>query len=200
LKEAKNLAKVEPLKTGLAGATPCSNAVNEFADQLRRDGYSTLTIKSCVNILGLMKRKGVNILNPEQVKAFIAGLKWQNHSKATVVAYYGIFLKIMHIQWNSPRYRYERKIPFIPLEKEINDLIAGCGKKMSVFLRLLKEMGIRVGEALRLKWCHFDFEKSIVAINNPEKGSLPRLLPISRTLKATLNSLPEIATVCSMSR
>jgi len=190
LMEAKNLAKVEPLKSGLAGATPRSNAINEFADQLRRDGYSALIIKNCVNILDLMERKGLNILNPEQVKAFIAELKWQNHSKATIVAYYGIFLKTMYVQWNPPRYRYERKIPFIPLEKEVDDLIAGCGKKMSVFLRLLKEIGVRVGEALRLRWCHFDFEKSIVAINNPEKGSLPGLLPISRTLRAILNPLP----------
>jgi len=190
LTEAKNLIGVEPLRSGLAGATSLTNTKNEFTEQLRRDGYSTHTIKSCVNALDLMERRGVNILIPEQVKAFIAELKWQNHSKATIVAYYGVFLKIMHIQWNSPRYRYERKIPFIPLEKEIDDLIAGCGRKMSVFLRLLKETGVRVGEALRLKWCHFDFEKSIVATNNPEKGSLPRILPISRTLKATLNSLP----------
>jgi len=96
----------------------------------------------------------------------------------------------MHIQWTPPRYRYEQKIPFIPLEKEIDDLIAGCGRKMSVFLRLLKETGARVGEALRLTWQDFDFEKSTVAINNPEKGSLPRVLRISPTLKAMLNSLP----------
>lgn len=190
LTEAKNLTEVEPLRNGLAGATPCSNAVNEFADQLKRDGYSTLTIKACFNYLDLMERKGVNILNPEQVKAFIAEQKWQNHSKATFVTYYGIFLKTMHIQWNPPRYRYERKVPFIPLENEIDDLIAGCGRKMSVFLRLLKETGVRVGEALRLRWRDFDFQKSIVAVNNPEKSSLARALPISPTLKAMLNSLP----------
>ena len=191
LTEAKNLTRVEPLRSGLAGATPRSNAVNEFTDQLKRDGYSPLTIKACFNYLDLMERKDVNILKPEQVKAFIAEQKWQNHSKATVVTYYGIFLKTMHIQWNPPRYRYERKIPFIPLENEIDSLIAGCGRKMSVFLRLLKETGARVGEALRLRWRDFDFQKSIVAINNPEKSSLARALPISPTLKAMLNSLPK---------
>lgn len=188
----KNLAiTTEPPKEDTqAGATKLSDRKREFAARLQRNGYSPHTIKACMYYLDLMERKGINILNPEQVKAFIAELKWENHSKATVAAYYGVFAKMMHIQWNPPRYRYEQKIPFIPLEKEIDDLIAGCGRKMSVFLRLLKETGARVGEALRLTWQDFDFEKSTVAINNPEKGSLPRVLRISPTLKAMLNSLP----------
>jgi integrase len=188
---AKNLAKTEPLRSGLAGATTLSDAKNEFAEQLRRDGYNHNTIKACLYYLDLMERKGVNVLNPEQIKGFIASQKWQNHSKATAVVYYGIFAKAMHIQWNPPRYRYEQKVPFVPMEKEVNDLIAGCGRKMSVFLRLLAETGMRAGEALRLSWQDFDFEKSTVAVNNPEKGSLPRILPISLTLKTMVNSLPK---------
>jgi len=188
LMEAKNLAKEEPLKSGLAGATELLDAKDELAEQLTRNGYPISTVRTCVYYRNLMERKGVNILNPEQVKAFISEQKWQNHSKATAVVYYGIFAKTMHIQWDPPRYRYERKVPFVPLEKEIDDLIAGCGRKMSRFLRLLKETGARVGEALRLEWRDFDFEKSTVAINNPEKGSLPRVLPISQTLRAMLNS------------
>ena len=188
LMEAKNLA-IEPLENGLAGATTLSDAKDEFAEQLKRDGYSVHTIKGCVHYLNLIERKGVNILNPEQVKGFIAEQKWQNHSKATAVTYYGIFAKAMHILWKPPRYRYKQKIPFVPLEREVNDLIAGCGRKMSVFLRLLKETGARVGEALRFRWQDFDFEKSSVTINDPEKGSLPRVLPISPTLVAILNSL-----------
>jgi len=183
------LARIEPLENGLAGATALSDAKDEFAEQLKRDGYSVHTIKGCVHYLDLIERKGVNILNPEQVKGFIAEQKWQNHSKATAVTYYGIFAKTMHILWKPPRYRYKQKIPFVPLEREVNDLIAGCGRKMSVFLRLLKETGARVGEALRLRWQDFDFEKSTVTINDSEKGSLPRVLPISPTLVAMLNSL-----------
>jgi integrase len=44
-------------------------------------------------------------------------------------------------------------------------------------------------EAMRLEWRDFDFEKGTVCINNPEKNSLPRMLPISPTLQAMLNSL-----------
>ena len=49
---------------------------------------------------------------------------------------------------------------------------------------------MRFGEALRLGWRDFDFEKNTVAINNPEKGSLPRILPITTSLRAMLNALP----------
>jgi len=40
-----------------------------------------------------------------------------------------------------------RKIPFIPTETEIDHLIAGCGRKTATLLQLLKETGIRIGEA-----------------------------------------------------
>jgi integrase len=74
------------------------------------------------------------------------------------------------------------------LEAEIDSLIAGCGPKTATLLQLLKETGMRIGEALQLKWQDLDFERSTISINNPEKGSLSRILPISKTLKAMLNS------------
>ena len=185
---AKNLSHQRTRQKQAAGATTLST-MTEFAEQLKRDGYSEHTIKACIRYLDFMERKGINILRPEQVKSFIAEQNLQNHSKATYVTYYGIFAKVMHIQWTPPKYRYERKIPFIPLEEEVNDLIAGCGRKMAVFLRLLKETGARAGEALRLTWKDFDFVKGTVVINHPEKGSMPRILPISQTLRAMLNSL-----------
>lgn len=96
----------------------------------------------------------------------------------------------MHLQWTPPRYKYDQKIPFIPTEKEIDDLIAGCGKKTSLLLRLLKETGARVTEALRIKWTDVDLVKGTVSINSPEKHSLPRILKISPTLIGMLNTLP----------
>lgn len=54
--------------------------------------------------------------------------------------------------WNPPKYRRLVKIPFIPTEKEIDQLIAGCSKKIIPLLQLLKETGIRIGEAAKLTW------------------------------------------------
>ena len=132
-------------------------------------------------------RKGINILRPEEVKAFIAEQKWQVHSKASCAAYYGIFAKYMHLQYTAPRYRYSQKIPFIPTEQEIDCLIAGTGKKTSLFLRILKETGARVNEVIRLQWEDVDLAGGTITINAPEKNGLPRRLPISPTLVTLLN-------------
>ena len=77
-----------------------------------------------------------------------------------------------------PCYKPVRKYPYIPTEEEINQLIAASGKKLATFLQLLKETGMRCGEAANLKWADIDFARKCVKIT-PEKGSDPRILPIS---------------------
>ena len=127
-----------------------STPKQEFADQLKRDGYKYDTIQNVIRYLNQFEKKHVNILHPEEVKAFIAEHeKWNNNSKTLASFMYGIFAKYMHIQWTPPRYKYEQKIPFIPTEQEMNDLIAGVSKKTAPLLRLLFETGCRLGEAIR---------------------------------------------------
>jgi integrase len=87
--------------------------------------------------------------------------------------------------------RVIRKLPFIPLEKDIDELIASCGKKLSAVLQLLKETGMRIGEALRLDWDDVDFEKRTVVFNNPEKHGNPRMFKISEKLITMLSRLPK---------
>jgi integrase len=79
--------------------------------------------------------------------------------------------------------------PSVPLETEIDQLISAAGRKTGTFLQLLKETGIRPGEAWNLKWIDLDLEKSTVNIL-PEKNSNTRQLRISTRLMAMLNRLP----------
>ena len=67
--------------------------------------------------------------------------------------------------------------------------MGGLGKKSAAFLLLLKETGVRAGEAWALRWVDIDPEKSMVNVA-PEKGSNPRQLRISGRLFAMLNALP----------
>jgi integrase len=108
------------------------------------------------------------------------------------VASYNRFASISNIDWNPPRYKITRKLPFIPLESEIDALIACCGKKTSTILQLLKETGMRIGEALRLKWIDVDLERKMITLNNPEKRGRPRAFKISEKLATMLNNLPKI--------
>jgi len=75
--------------------------------------------------------------------------RWSNRTKAIDVAIYSSFLKFLKIPCEPPTYKPERKIPFIPTKQEIDQLIAAAGKKLAVFLEMLKETGMRRGEAAR---------------------------------------------------
>jgi integrase len=77
----------------------------------------------------------------------------------------------------------------IPQEKLVDQLIAGCPGKYQSFLQLLKETGMRPGEAWQAKWEDIDYSTKQIRIS-PEKGSNPRVLPISNNLLSMLSTLP----------
>jgi integrase len=95
----------------------------------------------------------------------------------------------------SSDYEFERfkekdqSIPYIPLEEEIDALIAGFTPKYSPFLQLLKETGFRTIEARRLTPNDFDLIRKTVTLNNPAKNSLPRQFRISDKLISMLMPL-----------
>ena len=135
-------------------------------------------------------KRGANLFEPESVKAVIAFQPWTSSTKALVIASYKKFAVLNNIRWTPPKCEIIRKLPFIPLEKDIDELIASCGKKLSTVLQLLKETGMRIGEALRLDWSDVDFERRTIVLNNPEKHGNPRMFKISEKLMAMLNRLP----------
>jgi integrase len=143
-----------------------------------------------MSLQALVKR-GANIFNPDSIKAVIASQTWSHSTKAQVIAAYKKFAVINNILWTPPKCEIIRKLPFIPLEKDIDELIASCGKKLSTVLQLLKETGMRIGEALRLDWSDVDFEKKTIVLNNPEKHGYPRMFKISEKLMAMLSRLPK---------
>ena len=93
------------------------------------------------------------------------------------------------LEFQKRRYKRIIKLPFIPTENEVDQLVGGVGKKSAAFLRLLKETGVRAGEGWAIKWKDIDSERSMVNIL-PEKGSNPRQLRISGRLMAMLHALP----------
>jgi len=163
----------------------------EHAFWMQKEGYAESTITRRTRLLRTIANKGANLQDPESVKETIGKQqKWQTKTKEIAVETYSLFLKMQGKTWNPPRYQSARKLPFIPTEDEVNNLIAGCNKKTATFLQLLKETGMRCGEAAMLQWTDFDFQNKTVNIT-PEKGSEPRQLRMSTQLIAMLNSLPK---------
>jgi integrase len=133
---------------------------------------------------------GADLFDLESVKDCIARQSWSEGRKANVIYAYDLFAKWVSIKWVPPKVSIPEKLPFIPLEREIDDLIAGCSKHVSVALQIAKENGARIGEIFRLKWTDMDFENGVLKIT-PEKCGKPRNFRMSSKLIQMLNSLPK---------
>jgi integrase/rubredoxin len=133
-----------------AGATEKAETkgkIVEFLWHLKKEGYSQKTIDVYGKRL-LQLARSCDILNSEEVKEFIAKKEtWNGTTKLLTVEVYKAFASFANIPFKAPRYQQQEKIPFIPLEQEIDALIAGCSRKIATILQLLKETGIRIGEA-----------------------------------------------------
>ncbi|MCW3979854.1 MAG: tyrosine-type recombinase/integrase [Candidatus Bathyarchaeota archaeon] len=195
LTEAKNLSTVETRKNGLAGATAdLKGRVADYIWWLKKEGYAESTIRMRSRILKRLVKLGAHLDDPEHVKETVANRpSWSTSTKANVVDTYDSFMRMLGIQWNPPRYKNDKPLPFIPTEGEIDALIAGCGTKTATLLQLLKETGMRVGEASSLEWTDIDTERQLIHLRKAEKGSNPRIFKASSTLLNMLNSLPNKA-------
>jgi integrase len=157
---------------------------------LERKGRKPLTVNQAVRRLTMYVEKGIDLLDPEQVKDFLARQKlWGNRTKIIEVTIYDGFLKFLKIPWEKPEYKPERKPTFIPNEEELDQLIAGSGRKMVIFLKLLKETAMRFGECHQLQWTDINFQRKQISIQT-EKGSDPRVIPISQALIEMLSNMP----------
>jgi len=190
---AKNLAELESrTEKRAAGATePLSVKVKgliaQYAYWLGKEGYETATYLRLIRVLA----KKANLLDPEDVKSAIAKHPWKNGSKLLAVYAYDAMAKMLNISWTRPKYTQEEILPFIPEEKELDQLIAASkSRRMATFLQTLKETFADPGEALKLRWIDVDASNNVVTIS-PVKGHRPRQLKVSSKLIAMLNSLPK---------
>lgn len=183
--------RTEPEIEKAAGATKTiQGKIVEWLWHLKKKGLAEITIYGYGHKIRDLATK-CDLLEPEDVKGFIAKQRWSERTKAIAVTIYNEFAKWLGLDWEPPTYKPVRKIPFIPMEEELNQLIAAAGPKLSIFLQLLKETGMRKGEAIRLTWTDLDFKRNVIQINRPEKGSNPRILPISNKLIGMLQRLPK---------
>jgi integrase len=193
-KKAKNLNLTTEMKT-VAGEEKqtTKGKIIQFALYLKMQGCSEHTIKNWNQKLRRLSRNA-DLNDPDSVKKYLASLEIAESSKHAYCVAYGSFLKWQDRKWKPPKYKGTQKLPeFIPTEKEIDALIAGCGKKTATVLQTIKETGMRIGECLSLKWSAVDVEAHIITLNTPEKNSLPRIFKVSPKLIGMLQLLPKIS-------
>lgn len=193
LQGAKNLTSATETKT-VAGTSPTPDTKGQivgFAWYLKKEGYREGTIHARTKTLETLVKRGADLLDPDSVKEAIAKQTWGDTTKLNASVAYKRFTEYMGIAYKPPKYRASSRIPFIPLEREVDQLIASTGKKTATFLQLLKETGMRCGEAWRVTWEDANLEARTVSVNHPEKHSNARMLKISEKLVSMLNRLPK---------
>jgi integrase len=131
-----------------------------------------------------------HLLQPESAKSYLASAQISESRKAKLTEDLVRFYAYKHIPFNKPNYERIEKLPFIPLESEVDQLIACCSRKVGAVLQLIKETGMRAGEAWNLKWTDLDPEQRTINIS-PEKNSNARQPHISTQLVSMLNTLPK---------
>jgi len=194
---SKNLAEVETrTEKRAAGATTHAEAdlkgkLVTFIWELKKQGLKDRSIETYHQYTLRLAKCGADLRDPESVKEVIAQQAWSQSTKALAISSYSKFLEINGGTWIPPKCKIIRKLPFIPLESELDQLISGANRKLAAFLQLLKETGMRYGEAWRLKWIDIDFTNHTLTLNEPEKYGKPRMFKISPTLLAMVQVLPK---------
>ncbi|MEM3551680.1 MAG: hypothetical protein QXN87_01355 [Candidatus Bathyarchaeia archaeon] len=121
------------------GQTELQGKLLEFLWWMKKQGYKDTTIRGKGSRLRRLVKLGANLLDPESVKEAIAAQKWSDSGKETTAYAYDLFAKWAGLKWEKPRYKAIRKLPFIPLEREIDDLIAGCNKQIAHSFKLQRK-------------------------------------------------------------
>jgi integrase len=181
--------------------TPAQSEQDIFDFKLdqQKNGRADETIRTRIQVLRQVA-KLCDINSPEIIKIWLSDPKnehqftkpctWSNKTKTKFIDSYSAYLQYKQILWTPPKYTINEKLPFIPTETEIDMLIAGTGKVLSTVLQTIKETGIRIGELTQLTPLDLDTERKTLKIT-PEKGSNPRILPISDKLITMIKNLPK---------
>lgn len=196
LEEAKNLTTATETKT-VAGETEkaqqeLKGKIIQYAITLKNKGKSEQTIRTYLGALCTLQRKGANLLDPENVEEIIAKQEtWSIRAKRNYIDWYSRFAKFLHLTWEKPDYKAPVKVPFLPTEAEIDQLISGSPRKVSIALQIAKETAARIGEIVRIKWTDINFQNNLIAINEPEKGSNSGVYKVSNELLTRILKLPK---------
>lgn len=164
----------------------------QFEFYCKKEGLEQITARTFATAIRSISRYTTAITDPESVKEALTKMPVTENTKFLYSCAYTRFLDFIGKTWKPPKYKPEEKLPeFLPTEIELDQLIAGCGKRTSALLQLMKETGMRLGECLRLTWICVNADTRIITLTKAEKRSSPRIFDVSPMLIGMLNSLPK---------
>ncbi len=154
-----------------------------------RQHIREVTVNTYLKRIGRLAKIG-NLENTEQIKNIICSYQSTESYKELLSSAYDYYVKYKGLSWIKPKFLREDKPIFIPLESELDALIARPRLKLSVFLQVLKETGVDSGEAWKLRWIDINIQRQTMDVQ-PTKNHNARTLPISINLITRLLQLPK---------
>ena len=165
------------------GTTP---DILTFEEWLKREkGNADITIRIKIKKLGVLKRR-VNLWDIQETRNFIQDMNCSNGYKESLEYLYNDWCRYQGFEYKPRKYRREHKLPFIPNEIELEQLISGFRFKYATICRIMKEVGSSITETLRIKVEDIDFANQTLTINYPVKGHKTNRYKISSGLTASL--------------
>jgi len=144
------------------------------------------TIKRKAKTIKSLLKHGVDLANPDSFVKFLNTCSWASGTKDIAVDAYRDYLDMLGLKVvKLPHIHREEKLPFIPLEEEIDAIVSSARMKTSAFLKILKDTAVRPIEAWMLKWIDIDVTNRCITVT-PAKYSHARKLRIT---EQTLNML-----------
>jgi integrase len=157
-----------------------------FVEYLQSKRLAESTVQAKIKIVRHLEKR-FNLWESEKIKAYIEKADWGGRRKNNAGYAYSDWCAWKGFPYEFQRFREEQQsIPYIPLEREIDQLIAGFGPRYSCLLQLIKESGFRLAETLTLTVSDVDFERGTVTLNSPAKNSNPRQFRMSQSLIAMM--------------
>ena len=152
---------------------------------LKKNNYADSTIKSVRKSLEKLARY-CDLNKPDEVKTFLATFDRSNDYKRILANNYDLYVKFYGLKWEKPKYHQTAKMPKIPLESQIDSLIAFTSRKLATAISISKDTGLRPTELMNLKLRDIDLVKGAI-YPTTAKGGSPRVLKIQKNTLAMLS-------------
>ena len=171
-------------------------AIVNFIFKLQENEKAPTTILSYDYNLNFLIEKGANLFDPFSVKELLVyrltdKTKTRKYNLVKAYRAFASAYKINIINADIPKYKPERKDPYIPPESHLDEIIAYCHGQMGVLLLVLKETAARPVEVMRILWDEIDLVQGKIRIDHPAKGCNPRTISITQRLSDALRTLPQ---------
>jgi integrase len=153
--------------------------------ELKKGGQSEDTLKAKGDRLRYLARR-VDLDDPEEVKGFIASRPgWSNAYRQGVAYAYHSYVQANGLQWTLPHFRIEDRLPRIPTEEKINQVIVRARGKYVLVFSILRDTGMRPIELDRTRTRDIDLERGAITVRTA-KGGMGRVVQIRKQTLALL--------------